>query len=764
MTSTPRPGRLSLLLLLCGAAVACATAAETAADADASAPVDAAAPFDLFAPADLAPPPDLPEEPDVPGEPDVVDAEDVPSREDLSPTDIATDGALDTIAGEDGVDPPSDPLVVNSLEDLADPPPGVVTLRSALAAAPSGHTITFDPRLDGGTIALSIVGEAHTILKGEVMGMRDEPSGPVSYLVGYFERDYGPSALYARKDVAIDAGDLPSGITFAWTGGDENPARVLAVYGDLHMGDVTVTGGRSVAEPLPTNDDPAAQPWTLARGGGVAVWGDANLSNCTLHDNHCEGDFESSRDRGAFGGGLYADMVRLRGCTVSGNTVVGGGAAGGGVFAVGGAESYPFDANILQSAVTGNRIRGLFTYGGGVFSDGGGIGNAREILLESSTIARNVVEPAPGLPPFLLTMGYWRGGGVYMSNGHLEIRSCTIAENEVYGVPRTDALGKPNLAGGVAATIGNAHAVEDMRIGQSIIAGNRVIELGPDGVPARDYAHDVFTGSLLHFHSTGYNLLGVVDFSQILVPVGEEDWDSFCRKHFPEVGDSYGVAVADVLDLENGRTIAEGILSAGVEEGLPAVLAYAPRGVALDRVPPMIYSVDGVHAEYALADGATNDFLAILLARLEAHYELNGFAATFTADFEAFLAAVDLDGDTPELEPYTDPEGTPILTLADTQWFGPRETWPKELPNYPYILFWRRLDEALQAEAIDGMGPELLGDDAWLALFASGPLAENADITMTVEPLALSVTAAPRDQFDTVRTGHPSDIGAVELP
>ncbi len=68
-------------------------------------------------------------------------------------------------------DPDPAPLVVNSLEDLAAPPSGVVTLRSALAKANGGRPIVFDARLDGGTIELSIIGEEHTVLMGEVMEM-----------------------------------------------------------------------------------------------------------------------------------------------------------------------------------------------------------------------------------------------------------------------------------------------------------------------------------------------------------------------------------------------------------------------------------------------------------------------------------------------------------------------------------------------------------------------------------------------------------------
>ena len=101
----------------------------------------------------------------------------------------------------------------------------------------------------------------------------------------------------------------------------------------------------------------------------------------------------------------------------------------------------------------------------------------------------------------MLATGYWRGGGVYMSNGYLRIKASTIVENETYGVPRTDSLDRPNLAGGVAATIGNAHAVEDLMIGHSIVAGNTVHEVGGD-----TYDQDVFTGSLFYFISLGYNL------------------------------------------------------------------------------------------------------------------------------------------------------------------------------------------------------------------------------------------------------------------
>ncbi|MGE0622058.1 MAG: hypothetical protein AB7I04_00550 [Pseudomonadales bacterium] len=670
-------------------------------------------------------------------------------------------GACSGGGGDSGVGAvTSTPLVVDTLLDDGAAPAGSLTLRQAIGQAASGQPIRFDPSLDGGMIELTTVAEEHTVLKGEVMGIRDEPSGPVSYLVGYLDRDYGRSALYARKDLVIDASALPSGITIAWMGGAADPARVLAVYGDLTLRKVSVTGGVNIAEDISTAD-PDDQPWTLARGGGIAVWGLARLIDCEIFDNHVQGDFDPSRDRGAFGGGVYANIVDIQRCVVSGNSVLGGGAAGGGVFSVGGADSSRTVSSISLSAVTGNRISGLFTYGGGVYSDGGGIGNRKTLEIRSSTIARNLVEPAPGLPPFVLATGYWRGGGVYMSNGYLLLKAVTIVENEVHGVARTDSLGKPNLAGGVAATIGNAHAIEDMRIGHSLIAGNTVHEIG-----GTSYNQDVFTGSTFYFQSLGYNRFGVLDFSQMLVPVGEPGWASLSRRHYPQVGDEDGVGLDDLVNRASGLTRSARIQSAGVDAPESAVLSYEPWGLALDQVPTARYGVSEVLGDYSVSSGGIDSFLSILLDRIESTYGLPGFAATFTSAFESFLTSVDTDENTAGNQPYRSPAGDPILTLADTRWFGPAETWPREVANWPYIEFWHRLDQALTAEGIAGMGPALLNDDAWSSLFSSGVLVENPDIRMSIQrQTAFQVSLEPTDQLgvDRPASGR-GDVGALELP
>ncbi|HWQ08438.1 MAG TPA: hypothetical protein VN436_05000, partial [Holophaga sp.] len=175
------------------------------------------------------------------------------------------------------------PYEVTTLLDAETPPEGTTTLRAALASVPDGGTVTFDQSLNGKTLTLTLVGTAHSVLPGEVY------SGGA--FGGYQDRDYGRSALYAKKNMTLDASNLPDGITLAWGGGSASHARVLAVYGNLTMRNIAIVSGYASAEAL----DTTSQPWTLARGGGLAVWGTATLDRCTLGGNTVSGDLEGSR-------------------------------------------------------------------------------------------------------------------------------------------------------------------------------------------------------------------------------------------------------------------------------------------------------------------------------------------------------------------------------------------------------------------------------------------------------------------------------------
>ena len=232
------------------------------------------------------------------------------------------------------------------------------------------------------------------------------------------------------KNLTIDASDLPNGITVKWNGGDASHARVLAVYGDLTMKNVTISSGYSVAEAIAGG----TQPYTLARGGGLAVWGTAELYDCTIAGNTCVGESGSARDRGTYGGGIYANGLDLNDCVISGNSVIAYGAGGGGIYSVGGADNtsgHGNDTSLRRCTISGNRVTAQHAYGGGIFTLSGGPNNLATMFLTNCTIARNLVQDHPDYPQ----AGQWynRGGGVYMGGGSLWMSGCTIAENAVTG-------------------------------------------------------------------------------------------------------------------------------------------------------------------------------------------------------------------------------------------------------------------------------------------------------------------------------------------
>lgn len=610
-------------------------------------------------------------------------------------------------------------IVVNSLEDLSESPQGTVTIRDAVERISPGGTISFDVSLDGGTIHLDIVGEEHSTLRGDVFTLVFGDGPPYWRFEGYLERDYGRSALYAAKDLIIDASSLPDGITLKWAGGEADPARVLAVYGDLTMHNVNISSGVASAVFLTSTFN--TQQYTLARGAGVAVWGVARLTDCEISGNMNKGETTGSRDRGAFGGGVYGDVVILEDCIVSGNSVSGYGAAGGGVFSVGGWDS-SLNSSITRCSVTGNRIAGLHTYGGGVYTDGGGRGRSEPIMLQSSTIARNLVMHNPDIPaPAPSTERYYRGGGVYMSNGYLWVDGCTIAENVVTGYAAT-FHGEPNMSGGgVAATVGDAHLVEDMQIQQSIIAGNTV----------NGAAGDLFTGSLIDYYSWGYNLIGDLNFDYIHVPV---PWwlnpGYMSRKHYPKVGDRDGVDAADVLSLGNAQ-VHPTIVSAGVAMGDSTVLWYPPAGEALDTIPAAGYSVLYVKAGFNTTTpaGEGAGFLNKVLEEIDLRYG---------QDYSAVY-------------------GTQVLSTVT--FYGPSYTWPDpddHPENQPWILFWRELDAAIAASP-GTMGTEKLADDFWGEPF-------NGDDGPQIHDHANFVMPVPIDQLGHSRpAGVRGDVGAIEI-
>ncbi|MCK7462270.1 MAG: hypothetical protein MZU84_09475 [Sphingobacterium sp.] len=595
-------------------------------------------------------------------------------------------------------------LVVNSLDDDAAPPAGTITLRSALEAAASGDTITFDSLLDGDTIVLTVIADEHTVLKGEVYVN--------NVYSGYQDRDYGKSALYARKNVKIDASDLPNGITVRWGGGGASHARVLAVYGDLTMWNVTIESGYAQTEAIAAG----TQPYTLARGGGLAVWGTAQLYDCAVIGNTCEGEATSARDRGTYGGGIYANGLDLNDCVISGNVATAFGAGGGGIYSVGGADrtgGRGNDASLKRCTISGNRVTANHAYGGGIFTLSGGPVNLATMFLTNCTIARNLVEDHPDYA----NTGQWydRGGGVYMGGGSLWMSACTIVENAVTG-QLAYFSGKPNMGGGGGcATIGNAHTVETVWLQNSIVAGNTL----------NGETEDWFAGSILDLYSQGYNLVGRVNFSWILVPV--PDWMMSSRKRWPKPGDHDGVALGDAVDVA-GAHYHPTAISAGVDPGQPAVLWYPPANLAVDKIPNQDYSVTYVNAGYTGFGVPTDDFLNYVILQCRSQY-----GAILGADF-----------------------GTEFGDMTGTTWYGPAVTWPSNAQNAAWITFWHNLDTAIG----DRLGMVILGDDFW-GTFTTGPLGDHVNITVSRSTEMFHMEG--QDQLGVTRPRNSTgDIGAIE--
>jgi hypothetical protein len=332
-------------------------------------------------------------------------------------------------------------------------------------------------------------------------------------------------------------------------------------------------------------------------------------------------------------------------------------------------------------------------------------------------------------------------------------------------------LDKPNLAGGIAATIGNAHAVEDMIVGHSIVVGNTVHEidgLGPGGYTiGNEYPHDIFAGSIFDFRSMGHNRIGAIDFSQVLVPIGEPIWSSLSRKHYPQVGDADGVMAADVLGTATLSTV---VTSAGVQADPFAVLYYQPAGSALDQLPSSDYSVNEVYGELVgqQNEGMTPLLLPLILNRIQDVYGQANFESEFRSYFQAFLQ--DVDPDTAGAQRYFNCDGLTVDTIEQAYWCGPAQTWPQMDYNHAYIEFWHHLDAVLahgvpgvNVDQIGNLGPALINDDVWTLLFGLGNSQFNG-ITVSLSETTVVVTPLNTDQLSNARPADLlGDIGAVEV-
>ena len=335
------------------------------------------------------------------------------------------------------------------------------------------------------------------------------------------------------------------------------------------------------------------------------------------------------------------------------------------------------------------------------------------MVLTNCTVARNLLEDHPDF----VNAGQWfdRGGGIYMGGGSLMLSGCTIAENAVTG-ELAYFSGKPSAAGaGVGATTGNAHVIETVWLQNSIVVGNTL-----NGAP-----EDWFAGSILDFFSNGYNIVGRVNFTWILVPVPE--WMMSSRKRWPKPGDQEGITLAQALDVGGAHYHAKAI-SVGTDAGGPAILWYPPADLAVDKIPNRDYSVTYVNAGYTGSGVPTDDFLNYVILQCR-----NQYGAILGDDF-----------------------GSEFGDMTGTTWYGPARTWPSNAENAAWITFWHDLDTAIG----DRLGMVRLGDDFW-GTFTSGPLGDHIRLTVSRETKSFHMEEV--DQLGTARPrGTTGDIGAIE--
>jgi hypothetical protein len=375
---------------------------------------------------------------------------------------------------------------VQNLEDFdpSDPlqwVPG--SLRWAILWANPGDTITFDPGVTG-TIKLS--GGALVIDKDITI--------------------QGPG--YRLLSLDGNGSDRVFDVAGSWGGG-----ATLTVVGLMISGGVA--GGTS-----------SSQDGIFgAVGGGIYVGSDCGLimTNCWVVGNRAIG-LDGTQDYplgwiNAAGGAICSDgdVLVLDGCSIIGNTAIGGNNAyagggtayGGGIYASGSAllSNCTIDANTAQGGnstwegAPDTAYSNPPAYGGG--GEGGGLCAAGTTLLNNCTVFNNEAAGGQGM----FSAGSAESGGISAYGGDVTLNHCTITGN---GCSSSGPGMYVSLLGGGLNQFGPG----SFTLGNTIVAGNWFdpydgnyadagdVDLGGQG-PKFLISGDPWT-------SVGYNLIGQV--------------------------------------------------------------------------------------------------------------------------------------------------------------------------------------------------------------------------------------------------------------
>jgi hypothetical protein len=480
-------------------------------------------------------------------------------------------------------------LVDESDGSIAD---GDISLRDAIAAAPSGETINFAVT---GTINLTL---------GELIIQRNLTiNGPGADLLTIdasgsdgsrvIEIDDGNSETLvniAISGLTLTGGDVSDGggaiqssenltVTASTISGNsaDKGGGIYSYSGAVTVSDSVISGNVGGGIFNYGDGDVTVAATTISgnsaeSGGGIYGYnGSVTVTNSAISGNSASGS----------GGGIYAPHVTVTGSTISGNSA----GAGAGIY--GGYVS------VTNSTISGNsaadRGGGIYNYGdmtvtastiSGNWADtGGGIYSSTDLTgvrttVQNSTISGNISSSS--------------GGGLFNYNGLTVIEFSTITLNEA-----------PAGAGSGVASYGDSFT--RTRVSSSIIAGN----VGSDV--------DFVFGGTNSFLSNGYNLVGTGN----------------ALSRFNQSGDQTGSAdpLLGPLAPNGGATKTHALLtgSPAIDRGNPVAVAGSGGVPAFDqRGTPHVRLHDGDGTAGARIDIGAFELQPLATPTLPGDYNASG--------------------------------------------------------------------------------------------------------------------------------------------
>jgi hypothetical protein len=516
---------------------------------------------------------------------------------------------------------------VNSLDDILNPGPGVVTLRSAIQAAnatPGGNTInltipgTYRITLPGANTGTNNTGAFAILPGGGDLTIVNTSGGTAAVDGGGLDRvfdinpTFDPNKLTAPFTVTLQGFTIENGRAFDPTGA--NPDGGVASGGGIRdQGNASLTLTNMVV----TNNSATADGGGITMENAVSTPWTVTINNSTISNNRA----------GDAGGGVETDgsgkIFINAGTVITGNTSVNQGA---GIW---------LDAiqvgNVFQGAnltVTGTLISSNTAIA--AMNVGGGIGNAGNgtVTVTNSTIANNSSggvgggfgdENAQGTlvilnSTFVNNSAIGNGGGIQASGPSTTINDTTVTGNI------SQAQGGGLFVKSAAFTLNNTIVAGNFVNNNGGLANNNGMGMNFLGLDP-DVAARVTTGS--------GNFIGIGDINLIGVTTGTN-------------GNQVGT-VAKPLDpllgpLENnaGRTPTRAplpgspVIDAGVNAALPNGTTTDQRGYP--RV--MNNTVDIGAVEFPTTLGAQERFVQALymdeLGRAGSRAELDVWVAVLT--------------------------------------------------------------------------------------------------------------------------------------